>query len=176
MRFQVSGQKDLYRLAHNLHEAGQKNLKRQLDKASRQAGNEIAREVQQHTKDYIPANFERRFDTAFVTEVQVRLVASRRITIVFYARGKTQRRDIRAINAGRLRKPVFGRTRRLTAGGIHVPPENRSRIVGDRYTNPWVVQNIRPGLVDEPATRAVPKARKKIEDAIDRVSQQIARG
>jgi hypothetical protein len=162
MRFQVSGQKDLYRLAHNLHEAGQKNLKRQLDKASRQAGNEIAREVQQHTKDYIPANFEHRFDTAFVAEVEVRLVASRRITVVFYARGKTVRRDIRAINAGRLRHPVFGRNRRLKNGTLQA--------------NPWVMQTIRPGLVDEPARRAMPKARKQIEDAIDRVSQQIVKG
>jgi hypothetical protein len=162
MRFQVSGQKDLYRLAHNLHEAGQKNLKRQLDKASRQAGNEIAREVQQHTKDYIPANFEHRFDTAFVAEVEVRLVASRRITVVFYARGKTVRRDIRAINAGRLRHPVFGRNRRLKNGTLQA--------------NPWVMQTIRPGLVDEPARRAMPKARKQIEDAIDRVSQQIGKG
>jgi hypothetical protein len=167
MRFQVSGQKDLYRLAHNLHEAGQKNLKRQLDKASRQAGNEIAREVQQHTKDYIPANFERRFDTAFVTEVQVRLVASRRITIVFSGRGKSgeRNRDIKAMNSGNLKHPVFGRYRRLKDGSL--------------MKNPWVSkppQKIRPGLVDEPAQRATPRARKKIEDAIDRVSQQIERG
>jgi hypothetical protein len=162
-------------MAHNLHAAGQKSLKRELDKASRQAGDVIAKEVQDHTKDYIPANFEHRFDTAFVAKVEVRLIASRRITIVFYARGKTVNRDIKAINAGRLRKPVHGRMRRLTAGGIHVPPQNRDRIVGDRYKNPWVVQTIRPGLVDEPAKRATPRARKKIEDAIERVSQQIVR-
>lgn len=161
MRVQVTGQKDLFRLAHNLHEAGQKGLKRELDKASRQAGDVIAKEVRDHTKDYIPANFERRWDTAFEAKVEVRLVASRRITVVFYARGKAQRRDIKAINAGRLRHPVYGRFRRLKDG--------------TRKANPWVVQAIRPGLVDEPATRAMPKARKKIEDAIDRVSQQIVR-
>jgi hypothetical protein len=162
VKVQVSGQKDLYRLAHNLHAAGQKGLKRELDKASRQAGQVIAKEVKDHTKDYIPANFERRFDTAFETEVQVRLIAGRRITIVFYARGKTVNRDIRAMNAGNLRHPVFGRNRRLKSGALQA--------------NPWVLQRIRPGLVDEPAERAVPAARKKIEDAIDRVSQQIEKG
>lgn len=162
MRVQVTGQKDLYRLAHNLHTAGQKGLKRELDKASRQAGDVIAKEVRDHTKDYIPANFESRFDTALETKVEVRLVASRRITIVFWARGKTVNRDIKAINAGRLRHPVFGRNRRLKNGTLQA--------------NPWVMQRIRPGLVDEPAERALPKAKQKIEDAINRVSQQIERG
>jgi hypothetical protein len=162
MRVQVTGQRDLYRLAHNLHTAGQKGLKRELDKASRKAGQVIAKEVKDHTKDYIPANFERRWDTSFEADVEVRLIAGRRITVVFYARGKTVRRDIRAINAGRLRHPVFGRNRRLKNGTLQA--------------NPWVMQTIRPGLVDEPARRAMPKARKQIEDAIDRVSQQIVKG
>jgi hypothetical protein len=162
MRMQVTGQKDLYRLAHNLHTAGQKSLKRELDKASRKAGDVIAKEVKDHTEDYIPANFERRFDTALETKVEVRLLASRRITIVFWARGKTVNRDIKAINAGRLRHPVYGRFRRLKDG--------------TRQANPWVAQSVRPGLVDEPARRALPKARQQIEDAIDRVSQQIVRG
>lgn len=175
----MSGQKDLYRLAHNLHTAGQKGLKRELDKASRQAGDVIAKEVRNHTKDYIPANFERRFDTAFEAKVEVRLVASRRITVVFWARGKTVNRDIRAINAGNLKHPIYGRMRRLKAGGKYVRPGNEGRIVGTHYLNPWVSsppQAIRPGLVDEPATRALPKAKRKIEDAINRVSQQIERG
>lgn len=178
MKVQVSGSKDLYRLAHSLHAAGRTGLKRELDKASRKAGQAVAKEVQDHTKDYIPQGFERRFDTAFVAEVQVRLVQSRRITVVFYARGKSGQpsRDIRAMNEGRLRKPVYGRQRRLKAGGRYVREANRDRIVGDRYINPWVEQRIRPGLVDEPAERAVPAARKQIEDAIERVSQQIERG
>jgi hypothetical protein len=162
MRVQVTGQKDLYRMAHNLHAAGQKGLKRELDKASRQAGNILADEVRKSTKAYIPQKFESGFDTAFETKVEVRLLAGRRITVVFYARGKSVNRDIRAMNAGRLRHPVFGRFRRLKDGS--------------RQANPWVEQRIRPGLVDEPAERAVPRARKKIEDAIERVSQQIVKG
>lgn len=161
MRVQVSGQKDLFRLAHNLHAAGQKGLKRELDKASREAGNLIAKEVKDHTKDYIPANFERRWDTAFEADVEVRLVASRRITVVFYARGRsgTAARDIKAINAGNLRHPVYGRMRRLKDGSLQA--------------NPWVMQKIRAGLVDEPARRAMPKAVKKIEDAVERVIAKI---
>lgn len=161
MHVRVVGQKDLFRLAHDLQQAGQKGLKRELDKASRQAGNEVAKEVERHTRDYIPANFEHRFDTAFGAKVEVRLVAGRRITVVFYARGKSgaMSRDIRAMNAGRLRHPVYGRFRRLKDGS--------------RQANPWVEQRIRPGLVDEPARRAMPRAVRKIEDAVSRVTQQI---
>lgn len=162
MRVQVSGQKDLFRLAHNLHAAGQKGLKRELDKASRQAGKVIEDEVKAHTREYIPQGFEQRFDVALATKTEVRLVASRRITIVFWAMGKRQRRDIKAMNAGRLRHPVYGRFRRLKDGTLQA--------------NPWVLQTIRPGLVDVPAKRAMPRAIKKIEDAVGRVTQEIVKG
>lgn len=178
MRVQVGGSRDFYRLAHNLHAAGQKGLKRELDTGGRQAGRVIADEVRDHTKDYIPQGFERRFDTAFVAEVQVRIVQSRRITVIFSARGKSGQanRDIKAMNEGRLRKPVYGRRRRLKAGGKYVRPGNESRIVGDQYINPWAEQRIRPGLVDEPARRVMPAAIQKIEDAVNRVVNQIERG
>jgi hypothetical protein len=161
VRVQVSGQKDLFRLAHNLHAAGQKGLKKELDKASRQAGKVIEDEVKAHTREYIPQGFEHRFDVALATKVEVRLVASRRISVLFWASGKRERRDIQAINAGRLRHPVFGRMRRLKDGTLKA--------------NPWVLQAIRPGLVDEPAKRAMPRAIDKIEDAVKRVVDQIER-
>jgi hypothetical protein len=161
MRVQVGGSKDFYRLAHNLHAAGQKGLKRKLDKASRQAGKVLEDEVKAHTREYIPANFERRFDLALDAKTEVRLVASRRITVVFWAQGKRQKRDIRAMNAGRLRHPVYGRSRRLRDGTLQA--------------NPWVEQTIKPGLVDEPAKRAMPRAIKKIDDAVKRVVAEIER-
>ena len=161
MRIHVAGAKDLYKFAHALHEAGQKNLKRELDKASREAGKVIVDEVESSMTQYIPANFEKRWDQAFDTKVEVRLVASRRITIVFWATGKRERRDIKAINAGRLRHPVHGRNRRLKSGEL--------------MANPWVMQTIRPGLVDEPFRRATPKAVEKIDDAVKRVFNKIER-
>lgn len=159
MRIQVTGAGDLYRLAHALNEAGDKSLKRELDKGSREAGKVLADEVQQHTKDYIPQGFEARWDQYFETKTEVRLVQSRRISVVFWARGKRERRDIRAINAGRLRHPVYGRNRRLKDGTLRA--------------NPWVEQKIRAGLVDEPARRAMPRAIKKIDDAVARVVAKI---
>lgn len=171
----VTGAKDCYRLADALHEAGQRGLRRELDKASREAGRILADEVVKHAGDYIPQHFEARWDQAMEAKVEVELRRGRRITVRFYATGKKERRDIRAINRGILRKPVYGRMRRLRAGGRYVPPAHQERIVGDHYLNPWVAQSIRPGLVDEPAQRAMPQAVKKIDDAVKRVVDKIGR-
>lgn len=155
----LTGQQGFYRLAHNLHAAGKTGLKRELDKASRKAGQEVEREVRAHTRDYIPQKFESPFELALDTRIEVKLVQQRRISVVFWAMGKRKRRDIRRINEGILRHPVYGRTRRLKDGSLMV--------------NPWVTQRIRPGLVSEPAKRAMPRALKHIEDAVARVVKQI---
>jgi len=163
MRIEVRGAADCFRLAHALNEAGQRGLKRELDKGSRQAGQVIADAVlaPASLNQYIPQNFERRFGLAVNAKVEVRLVQSRRITVVVYATGKRERRDIRAMNRGVLRHPVYGRMRRLKDGTLQA--------------NPWVVQAIRPGLVDEPARAAMPKAVEKIENAVTRVVDKIGR-
>jgi hypothetical protein len=162
VRIKVTGASDLYRFAHALNEAGKTGLKRELDRASRQAGEELVKEVEDSLNDYIPKNFERRWDQAFQAKTEVRLVASRRITVVFWAMGKRQRRDIKAINVGNLKHPIYGRYRRLKDGTLKA--------------NPWVSsppQPIRPGLVDEPVRRATPRAIKKLDDAVKRVVDKI---
>lgn len=176
MRIAVTGAQDLYRFAAALHDAGRKDLKAQLDRASREAGKVLVDEVEKSMDQYIPKNFERRWDQGFDTRVEVRLVSGRRITVTFWAQGKRERRDIKAINAGNLKHPIYGRMRRLKAGGKYVRPGNEGRVVGDHYLNPWVSsrpQRIRPGLVDEPVSRAMPKAIKKIDDAVARVVSKI---
>lgn len=159
MRIKVTGASDLYRFATALNDAGKTGLKRELDRASRDAGKVLVDEVEGSLNDYIPQQFERRWDQAFQAKTEVRLVASRRITVVFWATGKRQRRDIKAINAGNLRHPVYSRMRRLKDGTLK--------------PNPWVLQRIRPGLVDEPVKAAAPRAIKKLDDAVKRVAAKI---
>lgn len=164
MDFAVSGGQDFFRLAHALNEAADKGLKRELDKGSRQAGDVIAAAVKRTTRAYIPRGLENDWDRTMKTKVDVRIIQQRRISVRVWADGKATRRDIVKINKGDLAHPVYGRFRRLRDGS--------------RMRNPWVSrpgQPIRPGLVDEPAARAMPQAIKKIEDAVDRVVRQIER-
>lgn len=59
--------------------------------------------------------------------------------------------DIRALNRGRLRHPVFG---------------NRGV---------WVTQTIASGFWDKPLEREAPKTRKEVVRVLDELAQQIAR-
>jgi hypothetical protein len=166
MRIEVTGADGFYRLAHALNEAGDRGLKRELDRGGREAGEVIADAVTDPVSiaKYIPRNFEHRFQMAVRARVDVSSIRSRRVRAVIWADGKTVRRDIVAMNKGILKHPVFGRFRRLADGTLQA--------------NPWVSsppQRIRPGLVTEPAAAAMPAAIQKIDDAVGRVVDKINR-
>jgi hypothetical protein len=69
------------------------------------------------------------------------------------ARGKTEERDVAAVNRGRLRHPVFGRRRA-----------------------PWKVTTVLPGFVDRPIDRAGDRIAEVVRDARDSVADDIVRG
>lgn len=160
----VRGAADLYRIADQYRQAGRNDLVRQLDRGSREAGKVIEDEVRASTDTYIPRHFENRFRQNLDTKTEVKLTRGRRITVIVGARGKSRRRHVKAMNEGLLRHPVFGRTRRIKA-----------KYGGGRIPNNWVEQKIRPGLADEPAARAMPRAKKKIDDAMARTAAKLGR-
>lgn len=174
MDINVSGAADLHRFAKALTAAGERGLRRELDKSSRQAAQEFVAEVEGSLGQYLPSSngYERDFRTGFQTRTELRVVSHRRISVVFWSIGKLSRnrRDIRRLNAGTLRAPVHGRTRRLRSG-VHV--KDTSRIKGDQYVNPWVGHRIRPALVDEPFERAGPAAIRKLDEGVQRVAAKI---
>lgn len=165
VRITTTGRAGFARLSHALHEAGEKDLKKELDRGCRDAGKVIVDAVAANTDKYIPRGFEKEFGASLRTRVEVRVLQSRRATAVFWADGnKGNRRKIEEMNAGTLRHPVFGRTRPLKRHWIHKATSQ---------LNPWVDQAIKPGLVDEPATEAMPEAVGKLDDALARVITKI---
>jgi hypothetical protein len=74
------------------------------------------------------------------------------------------------MDRGELRHPVFGRSRRLKLRSAL-----RKRLGAGRSVNPWVEQRIKPGLVVEPAMRAMPAAVQKLDEAVHRVTEKIGR-
>lgn len=76
-------------------------------------------------------------------------------------------RQVDQLEAGTLRHPVFGRTRALKRHAKHKATSMK---------NPWSAQAVRPRFVTEPMTNAAPQVRPKIEAAVDRVLDKIARG
>ncbi len=161
MHISLTGQRDLYRWAHQLHAAGHGGLKRELDRASRKAGGIVEAAVREDPERYIPAGYEARFRQNLETKTEVRLLRERRITVVVGARGKVGRRHDKQMNEGNLRHPVYGRNRRLKDGTLQA--------------NPWVTQRIKPGLVDEPGMCAMPAAKQQINDALGRVAAKLGK-
>lgn len=73
-------------------------------------------------------------------------------TAEVYARGRRSERDVRSIDAGRLRHPLFG---------------NRGH---------WYTTRVRPGFVDRPVNRLGERIASESLDALERVANEIARG
>ena len=170
VRITATGRAGFARLAHALHEAGEKDLKKELDQGCREAGQVLVAAVRANTDKYIPQRFEDPWRRAMRSRIEIKVVQARKAAAVFWAVGKKERRDIKAINAGTLKAPVHGRTRPITDGRRVKHP---ARIRGGVYFNPWHTQRIRPGLVDEPGAEAMPEAVGKLDDALARVITKI---
>lgn len=73
-----------------------------------------------------------------------------KMRIRVFARGRTELRDVAAVNAGRLRHPLFG----------------------DRKH--WYVTHVRPGFVDRPVDELGDRVVSESLDALERVGRAIA--
>jgi hypothetical protein len=85
----------------------------------------------------------------------VRLSVRRRgleTTAEVYARGRRRERDVRSIDAGRLRHPLFG---------------NRGN---------WYTTRVRPGFVDRPVKNLGERIATESLDALERIGREITRG
>jgi hypothetical protein len=76
-------------------------------------------------------------------------------------------RQVGDLEAGRLKHPVFGRSRALRRHAVH---RATSRL------NPWVTQAVKPHFVTEPMEAARPAVRRQVESAVDRVLDKITKG
>lgn len=162
MDIRVGGiQRDLFSFATALKAAGSGGLSRELDRGLRDAAIEVIKAIERTTDDYMPSGYERPFASSLKLTSQIRLVSSHRATIVGVGVSRAKGRDVEKLNAGILRKPVFGRSRRLANGGS--------------YRNPWAAQRIRVGWFSEPFDGARPAALKQIEAAWNRVADKIER-
>jgi len=119
------------------------------------------RSVRSRSDEYAPRGYEQTVRRTLVTRRSRRVTAGvARVTIRFSARGdRGNDRQVRDLEAGQLRHPVYGRFRRLRSGR--------------RMANPWVVQRVRPRFVSEPATAAAERAWREYERIPDSANKTI---
>lgn len=146
----VSGRKQLAELAERINAAADRGIRRELTKALNESTEPAKDAVRQSALDLLPKSGG-----------LAALVAASRISTRTSLRGRnpsvriTQRlagHDLKAIDRGRLRHPVFG---------------NRST---------WVSQTVPAGYWTTPMERNARRTRREVVFAMQRVSRMVARG
>jgi hypothetical protein len=144
---------ELRYLAAKFRKAAARDLTRVLKRAQREA----VKPLQKAIKEEALATLPKRGGYSVVMAKAVKVSASggtpgRPLIVRIYARGKTEERDVRQVNAGILRHPVFGVWRR------RVPPTR-----------------VRPGFVDRPVDKLADEVLKRSADEVGKLLEEIAR-
>ncbi len=155
----ITGQVDLAHLQELLHRVPEK-LRAELTKGVRTALAPLEAEVKAAEEARMPQRFGPIL--AGSTKVTKRVTGGDDIkaTVKVSAKGISAERDVRRMNLGELRHPVFGRYRMTKHG---------------RVKNPWSVTTVVPGMVDEPMESVRRRAVENAQDARDRVADMLLR-
>ena len=145
---------ELRYLAAKFEKAAKVDLSRALAKARRDAVKPLQKEIKAEAAATLPKRGS--YNLVMSRAVKVSVLgannAGRPMTIKIYARGKAEERDVKAVNAGRLRHPVFGVWRR------RVPPTL-----------------VRPGFVDRPLKKLADQILDNSGQEIEAMLKEIAR-
>jgi hypothetical protein len=146
----ITGGAQLRDVQNRLRAIGDTGLGKQMGKALRDAASPLRPAVKAEAVRAMPSGYgptlsrSLRFRTAVK---ETRHTAG--VVVRVYGDGRRQRRDVPALNRGRLRHPLYG----------------------DR--NWWFDQRVRSGFVDRPADRILPDAVRQMQAVIDYVADQI---
>lgn len=161
LEVRVSGAASLHRLAAKMRAEGRKDLLQEMTSALVKATDPLKVRIREEASAVMPAGggYKAVFDKSLGFRVQRRgASAEADVTLTTYGRGKGERRDLKALNRGNLRHPVFGRSR----------PGARK---GERIANPWAVTSIRSKFWD----RGVQNAGADVEKQMTTVIEEYAR-
>lgn len=148
--FELNGGEDLARLSKALRDAGRKEIRRDLNRALKQATKPLIEDTRKEAIRRLPkrGGLAKRVAEA-PQRVQVRTGRDMGVRLVV-AGSKT---GAKAANDGLIRHPVFG-----------------NRAV-------WVEQKVRPGWFDDPlraaASRITPDLERAMEQTVDRIVLEV---
>lgn len=156
----IAGAQKLDALATQLRNAGRRDLERELRVELRKPPKQLERAVKAAVPPFMPRGYEAPLARSLRFMVRVTRGAVMGVRVTMHGRGGGGGdRDVRRLNQGELRHPVFGRRRRTTRGRI--------------FNNPWVVQRIPPGFFTKPAAQVLRQVQDDTVRVIDRVLAKI---
>lgn len=158
----VTGYNELSRLGFRLREAKAVTLTKELREGLRRPLKPLADQIRAGAPDHTPKGYEMTFARSLKFQTKVSLVGSGAgVDFTVTATGKSYSRQIREINRGRLKHPVYGRRRLTRKGWIN---------------NPWVWQAVEPGFFDNPVRANFNAMRASMREAMRRTAEQITKG
>ena len=150
----LTGGPELRYVATLLRRAALGDLEKERRKAQRAAVEPLEKEIRAEATATLPKAGGYAALMAKAIKVTVR-TGGQGATVLqarVYARGRNELRDVRAVNNGTLRHPVFGRTK-----------------------SPWKVTTVRPGFVTRPVERTWEQVYRASDEAHRRYLEMIAR-
>lgn len=158
----VLGAQQLREVAKHIRTTGDKGLGREFGKALEKAVEPVKKAISESAAHTMPSGYAptltRSLKHRRTTKTDTRQAT---VQLATYGEGRRERRDLPALEAGRLAHPVFGRTRLTRSGPV---------------PNPWVRQRIRAGFHKRGTAKAGDEAEKQILVVVDDFVQRLAEG
>ena len=148
LNIELTGGKQLYELGRRL-----KTAPRRVQDASRRELRRAVEPLQDAIRAEVEPTMPKGYEPVLLSSLKFKVQINARyfssVTLTTTAGGKAKKREIRALDKGLLRHPVYGRFR--------VSHRTRSFI-----PNPWVAQKVRPGFWSRPVREAAPRIRREL--------------
>ncbi len=159
----ITGGVELRYVAGQLRKAAARDLTRELRKGQRAAFKPLQKEIKSEAEATLPKRGGYNRIMARAVKVTVTTgTGQKALRAKVYARGKTEERDVRRVNAGELRHPLFGKRTYVNRLG--------------EVVSGWRTTFVRKGFVDRAVDRTVDRVAKEAGEAAQRVLDSIARG
>jgi hypothetical protein len=162
MDLRISGQDQLRKLAAHIKATGDKGLGRQMAKALDNLVEPIKRDIGASAYNTMPSGYRDTLTRSLKHRRSTRITARQAtIRLTTTATGTKEGRDLPALEAGRLRHPVYGRSRNTKRG---------------RIPNPWTVTDIKAGFHKRGTEDAADRAEKALLGVLDDFTERLAKG
>jgi len=148
----ANGLQEMRVLASRLRKAHARDLVYELRKAQRKAFQPLQKEIKAEALATLPKRGTYNVIMSKAVKVTVTTGVGRTaLNARVYAKGKTEERDVRQVNAGILRHPLFGHRRS------------------------WHTTKVKAGFVDRPVKALTDRVLKECADAAQKLNESIAR-
>jgi hypothetical protein len=161
----IRGHAQLRAVAAQIKAIGDKGLGREMAKRLRETTEPIKAAIRTSAEATMPASggYRATLSQSLRWRLQVRSGAQiANVTLTTTADGVKEKRDVGRLEAGQLRHPVFGRSRKLKSGTT--------------VSRPWSTTKIKPGFHKRGTDKAGELAEQAMGEVLDDLAARLAGG